>query len=169
MTAETEDRATAVRRRRAASKAIAEQQAALDGAMRKGNAKDAESSVPAAPVVTKAPPVSRADRKKAAQQLANAQADRDAKVRADTTPLTTLPRDRPLTLHELNLAARARDKEMRNDAREAARAAGKAAFEVLSGRVGPDAKRAKRFRAMGSAEKMMQDAQRRAAAEQTEE
>lgn len=161
MSADTEDRVTATRRRRAASQATANAQAELDGAMRKGNEKDATSSVPAAPV--QKPVASRADSKKAAQRAATEQAERDARVKADATPLVTLPQGRPLTLHEQNLIARARDREMRDVARDAGRAAGKAAFEVLAGRVGPDAVKNRRFKNIAAAERAMVDAQRRAA------
>lgn len=157
-----DDTATPRRRRRAEAEATAVAQAAADGALRKGNEKDATSNVPEAPA-PKPKPATRANRKQAAKALAAEQAERDARLKADTTPLFTMPKGRPLTLHEQNLIARARDKELRDIALTASKAAGKAAYDVLVEKVGPDAVKARRFRALGTAEKMMLDAQRRAA------
>lgn len=163
------DDATPRRRRRAEAQEAAVVQAEADGAMRKGNEKDAVTNVPT-PSATKAPAsnVTRVGRKKAAKALADEQAKRDALLRADTTPLATMPQGRPLTLHEQNLIARARDRELRDLALTASKAAGKAAYDVLVEKVGPDAVKARRFRALGSAEKLMLDAKRRAAAEKAQ-
>lgn len=161
------DTPTPRRRRGADAQAAAEAQAAADGALRKGNEKDATSNVPQQPAPRPASTAAtRVSRKKLAKAAAAEQAEKDARLRADTTPPVVMPKGRPLTLHEQNLLARARDKELRDIALTASKAAGKAAYDVLVEKVGPDAVKARRFRALGSAEKLMLDARRRAEAEQ---
>jgi len=87
---------------------------------------------PAAPVVT------RAQRKIAARQAAEAQAEKDAQLRPGNVDAVTAPLDpsRPPTLHELNRRAKFISHQQRDVARDAAKAAGEAAFNVLAERKG---------------------------------
>lgn len=166
MSEDTEQKMATKRRVRAAARETAIEQADKDGAMRKGNEKDAKSSVPPAVVPARPQTMSKKERRAAAQKAAAAQAERDALVKAPAPALQqTVRRDHPPTLHELNMQARARDREMRSEARDAAAAAGKAAFEVLSGRSGVDARHTRRFKTIAASEKQMVEAQRRAAQE----
>lgn len=92
----------------------------------------------AAPVVAKAAPKSRSAQKVASQIAAEAQADRD--VRATVAPLDEDAHDLSAyaaagtepPLHVLNAIARRADNAIKDDARVAAQAAGKAAYEALT-------------------------------------
>lgn len=92
----------------------------------------------AAPVVAKAAPKSRSAQKVASQIAAEAQADRD--VRATVAPLDKDAHDLSAyaaagtepPLHVLNAIARRADNAIKDDARVAAQAAGKAAYEALT-------------------------------------
>lgn len=95
-------------------------------------AAQAANPKPAVPVVT------RAQRKLAARQAAEAQAERDAlrrpgNVDAEVAPLNP---SNPPSLHELNRRAKFISHQQRDVARDAAKAAGEAAFNVLVDRKG---------------------------------
>lgn len=83
----------------------------------------------------------------AQQEAAKAQADRDERVAIVDPEIKMVP-GKPLSLHELNLIARRIDRANRDEAREAANAAGKAAFEVLAGRKDTSNQQVNRYRTM---------------------
>lgn len=87
---------------------------------------------PAAPVAT------RAQRKIAARQAAEAQAEKDAQLRPGNVDAASPPLDpsRPPSLHDLNRRAKFISHQQRDVARDAAKAAGEAAFNVLAERKG---------------------------------
>lgn len=112
------------------AKAAAEKDALLS--KREVLAAQAADPKPVAPVVT------RAQRKIASRQTAEAQAEKDAQLRPGRSDAATAPLDpfRPPTLHELNRRAKFISYEQRDVARDAAKAAGEAAFNVLAERKG---------------------------------
>lgn len=107
----------------------AERREATAALLRKAGADD---HVPAQTTAqTKA--ATRAQQRKMAQEEARLQADIDAKLRVEplVDPIKIAPGHKP-TLHELNVQSRQQHYLLRDRAREAANAAGKAAYEVLA-------------------------------------
>lgn len=111
--------------------------------------------------------VSRKQRRDEARKAAEKQADEDARHIPEPVVVDRAP-GRTLTLHELNQEAKATFNEHRDVARAAANAAGKAAFNVLSGKGGAtetDVKIRERYRNMGKANAAMVRAAANAAKE----
>lgn len=123
---------------RADAQETARTQAASDTALRKNTT---EGEIVGTKTVTHnqekpKPRISNAERKAQAKARAEAQAKVDA---ARRPPEMIMPKVRPgeqLSLHELNMRAKIISKQQRDVARDAANAAGKAAFEVLKGKKG---------------------------------
>ena len=109
-----------------------------------------------------APIKSRAEQRADARKAAEAQALKDSLVLpTEITPPKMVP-GRKLALHELNAQARLANKSIQDEARDAAAAAGKAAFDVLRGRgaSGPDGA-ARRHRNVAKAQEAMARVQAR--------
>lgn len=116
----------------AQAKAKAQAEADIRLAKREVLAEQKANPKPTTPVAT------RAQRKIAAHQAAEAQAEKDAQLRPGNVDAVTAPLDpsRPPTLHELNRRAKFISHQQRDVARDAAKAAGEAAFNVLTDRKG---------------------------------
>lgn len=111
-------------------------------------------------------PRTETERREKARTDAEKQADKDALVRAKPPKFDTKPGQQP-SLHELNLRAQETRRALVDEARAAANAAGKAAYDVLRGsKSGASGQRdvASRFRNMGNMQASAQELARKQAA-----
>lgn len=143
--------------------------ALADAAAAQADGDDDEAAVAEAPAPVAETLSARAANRRAkiaAQQAAaKAQADRDERVSVVDPEIKLVP-GKQLSLHELNLMARRIDRANRDEAREAANAAGKAAFEVLSGRKDTGNAQVNRYRTMHKTQVSVAQAALAAAAKQ---
>lgn len=127
-TEQTQKRQSA-RARRAAAKAAATQQADKDATLKKAEVLAAQKDKPKKPAAPKPRRVAREEARKAAE----AQAEQDAHLKVVDTEVSLVKGSTP-SLHDLNRMAKRANREIRDTARDAANAAGKAAFDVLRGK-----------------------------------
>ena len=136
---------------------------------------DAEARVRKADVPPKAPAppaMTKAQKRLADKAKAEAQAEKDSALRPGPNESESVPLDpsKPLTMHQLNARAKFVNRTQRDMARDAAAAAGKAAFDVLTERrnkgkmVDPVSRRQTVAMAQGEMARML--AQQNAAREQ---
>ncbi len=119
------------------------QEAQMNELVREGHAR--AKKAPEKPLKT------RAQMKAEAAEAAEKQAAKDAVIEPKDPEIIRTPGRQP-TLHELNTEARATDRRLRDEARTAANAAGKAAYSVLrTGASETDVSLRQRHRNMGKA------------------
>lgn len=111
---------------------------------------------------TKAPPrktVSRAELRKAKQAAAEKQADADVRVVAKPSDIEAAleigRQGGEIPLHVMNQMAKVASHELRDEARDIADAAGKAAFQVATGKIASRRTRGNRFSRMRDAQALM--------------
>lgn len=117
------------RAKRAANRKAAETQAAKDEQLKKAAVVEAQKKEGKKAAPAKSRKQTRAEAVKAAEE----QAEKDAHLKA-TEPEVQLVKGSTPSLHELNAMAKRANREIRDTARDAANAAGKAAFDVLRGK-----------------------------------
>lgn len=120
------------------------------------------------PSAPKPPQPSRAAMKAAKRKQAEEQADKDVRVVAKPTDieaaLTAARQGGALSLHAMNQLAQQGDAELRDEARAIADAAGKAAFQVATGKIAERRHRGDRFSRMRDADALAAEAAAKKAA-----